>query len=222
MQVLLGISHNGGYAPFIDEILGDHKTHARVSIIEGVPVAPEYAETQVWIVRLEGHLFRAETLRQRGTPQLSEAPLVSPDHSGTSSRATDAGQPPATSSSYATAAAARPATSPPKVTFAFAPKPAKSPRPIGGQNWNPGPRGSTRRSASRIRCWARFRGARRRTGRATTLCSLGNALSNQSASSCTSANRNYKSSKPSSSWHGVCPASSARTASSSDVCTGIM
>ncbi|KAJ0287069.1 hypothetical protein COL154_009205 [Colletotrichum chrysophilum] len=34
-QILLGISHDAGYAPFLDEILQDADTRARVSLIEG-------------------------------------------------------------------------------------------------------------------------------------------------------------------------------------------
>lgn len=66
-QVLVGISHDSGYAPFLDEVLADNYTRRRVSILEGVPTVPALVATNVNIFRMDNELFRTRKLGDRGT-----------------------------------------------------------------------------------------------------------------------------------------------------------
>ncbi|KAK3988167.1 hypothetical protein QBC44DRAFT_106000 [Cladorrhinum sp. PSN332] len=61
-QVILGISHDAGYAPFLDELFQDPAVKVRVTVLEGFPVVRELAATQVHILNLNQVLFRAEKL----------------------------------------------------------------------------------------------------------------------------------------------------------------
>lgn len=63
--MLLGISHDGGYAPFLDEVLADDYTRKRVSILEGIPTAQALVATNVNIFRMEIGLFRTRKLIDR-------------------------------------------------------------------------------------------------------------------------------------------------------------
>lgn len=67
-QILLGISHDAGYAPFIDEVVtpGDR---ARITILEGPPAVRELQNTGLTILNFN-KIFRAEKLvdRQVNTP----------------------------------------------------------------------------------------------------------------------------------------------------------
>lgn len=46
-QVFLGVSHDSGYAPFLDEILQDENTRKRVTVLEGFPTVRELRATGV-------------------------------------------------------------------------------------------------------------------------------------------------------------------------------
>ncbi|KAF3343546.1 Cytochrome c oxidase subunit 7A [Verticillium dahliae VDG2] len=63
-QILLGVSHDAGYAPFLDEILQDHDSRARVTVIEGSPTVRELRDTKVNVIQFE-ELFRADKLINR-------------------------------------------------------------------------------------------------------------------------------------------------------------
>lgn len=67
-QVVLGISHDAGYAPFLDEILQDEGTRRLVTILEGCPTVREIKATNVHIMGQIDTLFRAEKLVDR-TPR---------------------------------------------------------------------------------------------------------------------------------------------------------
>lgn len=63
-KILLGISHDAGYAPFLDEILrSDHITR-RVCIIEGSPVVRELENTGAAILSFD-HIFAKEKFVER-------------------------------------------------------------------------------------------------------------------------------------------------------------
>ena len=66
-QILLGIAHDSGYAPFLDEILRDDATKQRVTVIEGVPVVQDLLSTGVEVLDLEEDLFRRDKLEERVT-----------------------------------------------------------------------------------------------------------------------------------------------------------
>ncbi|KAK3944539.1 hypothetical protein QBC46DRAFT_337578 [Diplogelasinospora grovesii] len=62
-QVILGISHDSGYAPFLDEIFQDEANRRRVTIMEGYPTTRELVATGVNILgNLTEALFRSEKL----------------------------------------------------------------------------------------------------------------------------------------------------------------
>ncbi|KFY25675.1 hypothetical protein V491_01649 [Pseudogymnoascus sp. VKM F-3775] len=66
-QILLGVSHDSGYAPFLDEILRDESTTRRVSIIEGTPIVRELAATGTRVLNFD-HIFRNDKLLERQSP----------------------------------------------------------------------------------------------------------------------------------------------------------
>ncbi|KFZ03886.1 hypothetical protein V502_10579 [Pseudogymnoascus sp. VKM F-4520 (FW-2644)] len=66
-QILLGVSHDAGYAPFLDEILRDDSTTRRVSIIEGTPIVRELAATGTRVLNFD-HIFRNDKLIERQSP----------------------------------------------------------------------------------------------------------------------------------------------------------
>ncbi|KAK0626776.1 hypothetical protein B0T14DRAFT_534862 [Immersiella caudata] len=72
-QVLLGISHDAGYAPFLDELFQDSLTKNIVTVIEGCPTVRELVATDVRIMVLDDTLFRSDKLVDR-TPQMVIAP----------------------------------------------------------------------------------------------------------------------------------------------------
>lgn len=76
-QVFLGISHDAGYAPFLDEILHDDAMFRRVTIIEGSPIVRELAATNLPKVSFPD-IFRAEKLVCRNYQDSSSTiPLTS-------------------------------------------------------------------------------------------------------------------------------------------------
>jgi hypothetical protein len=62
-QILLGVSHDAGYAPFLDEVVTkDDRT--RITIIEGPPIVRELSATGLHILTLN-NIFRAQKLVDR-------------------------------------------------------------------------------------------------------------------------------------------------------------
>lgn len=145
-QVLLGISHDAGYAPFLDEILQDQTTRARVSILEGVSTVRELASTGVHIFKMNNDLFRTDKLVDRSVPSsVANSPAVT---SATRSQPTPPLSTHASSpfSSYSTMAQkVKSASPPPQVVIPLASRSANAgPRQKqqpSQPKWNPGPRG---------------------------------------------------------------------------------
>lgn len=133
-QVLLGISHDAGYAPFLDEVLRDETTRKRVALIEGVHTVNELAATDVAILDLGETLFRREKIIDRSNSVPSTSTASSSPTVSTSSITTA----PTPVSSYAGVATS--ASPPPQITLPFTLKPAKVKKPE-KPVWNPGPRG---------------------------------------------------------------------------------
>ncbi|EGR52856.1 uncharacterized protein TRIREDRAFT_74017 [Trichoderma reesei QM6a] len=77
-HILLGISHDSGYAPFLDETLQSEATRQRISIIEGVATVPDLRATNISIKRLGNELFREDKLHDKiASPQQHSAPAPS-------------------------------------------------------------------------------------------------------------------------------------------------
>lgn len=149
---MLGVSHDSGYASFLDEILRDEASRERVTIVEGVPTHRDLVATNLNIMNLNADLFRVDKLVDR---RLSDAmPLMTP--LTITPPATVAGMSPlpppsatpvsaisngATQSSYATAI--KTATPPPQITLPIPPKQARASvmRREKPPAWNPGQRG---------------------------------------------------------------------------------
>ncbi|KAL7821393.1 hypothetical protein V8C44DRAFT_7815 [Trichoderma aethiopicum] len=69
-HILLGISHDSGYAPFLDETLQSEATRQRISIIEGVATVADLRATNVSIKKLGNELFREDKLHDKvSSPQ---------------------------------------------------------------------------------------------------------------------------------------------------------
>ncbi|KAL1903402.1 hypothetical protein Sste5346_000028 [Sporothrix stenoceras] len=60
--VVLGISHDSGYAPFLDELSSDQSTRHRLRILEGSPTVRELIATNIEIVNFNDTVFRADKL----------------------------------------------------------------------------------------------------------------------------------------------------------------
>ena len=80
-QIVLGISHDAGYAPFLDEVLRDDETRRRITILEGYPTVRELMITNINRLNLNDTLFRSEKLVDKSArlptpPQILNSPPV--------------------------------------------------------------------------------------------------------------------------------------------------
>lgn len=153
-QVILGISHDASYAPYLDEILGDETNMGRITILEGVPLVPDLVALGLNKLNFTLEVFRSDKLIYKSsgnpTPPFSVASPRVPSVAGMSplpppvstpvnlSNAT----PPVGPLSYAKMTQAK-ASPPPQVTLPLQPKPVKPPAPKQEKPvpWNPGARG---------------------------------------------------------------------------------
>ncbi|OAQ73049.1 zinc finger protein [Pochonia chlamydosporia 170] len=141
-HILLGISHDASYAPFLTSTTQDDFSRQRITIIEGTPTAPELLATNIPTIDLANDLFRNE----KSTPAWPLAAWAAGPR--TSSPATSIGSastPGRSSLSYANAASGSP---PPQIslpltarTGASAGRTTKIQIPPQQPDWNPGPRG---------------------------------------------------------------------------------
>ncbi len=155
-QVFLGISHDAGYAPFLDELLRDTDTNDRITVLEGAAIAPELKATGVKVARLPKDLFRGDKLVERTSAYAASAAIAR-----TASPAGSVSSSGANSSTISYANAITNGTPPPVMSLPLAPsKPsprskstAASPPATNGAaaqyqtippqqpDWNPGARG---------------------------------------------------------------------------------
>jgi hypothetical protein len=133
-QVILGISHDAGYAPFLDELFQDASLRVRVTVLEGIPTVRELAATGANILNLNDRLFRSEKLVDRALPEpfIPAAPASLEIKVTTASITSVSAPTPATSATSTPAQAAattyaravKNPTPPPQITLPLAPKPA--------------------------------------------------------------------------------------------------
>ncbi|KAL8407668.1 hypothetical protein RB594_006483 [Gaeumannomyces avenae] len=141
-QVVLGVSHDSGYAPFLDEVLRDEQSKNMITILEGFPTVRDIAATGVNRVNFTNDLFRSDKLVDR-LP--SNAPP--PGLAGATSPTPINSVPGVSSYAGVTAVSASPplphaAPPPPTLNIPLAPKPsANASRGAKPPPWNPGPRG---------------------------------------------------------------------------------
>lgn len=164
-QILLGISHDNGYAPFLDEVLRDELTRRQVTILEGVPTVKDLVATGANIFQDDTDLFKKDKLINRsplertstfertmslefsasssmtGSPQATSTTTVSTPPMGTNSPSTSwAGM----------AQKTKPASPPPVITLPLANRTVSSKTKLSRatpppssilDKWNPGGRG---------------------------------------------------------------------------------
>lgn len=163
----MGISHDAGYAPFLDELFHDEQTRHRITILEGFPTTRELVATEAQILNLNETLFRSEKLVDRSQSQSLRHPTppglspgvigsgVPSNNSVTSNNsvntpATSTTSTPATAPATTYARAIGNASPPPQITLPIQPRPVTNTRPSQqaaaaakkeAVTWNPGPRG---------------------------------------------------------------------------------
>jgi hypothetical protein len=148
-QIILGISHDSGYAPFVDEILQDEGIRRRITILEGYPTVKDLVSAGLHILNLNETIFRPDRLVDRTivnpSPPASHYGSVTPT--------------PAAAAATTYAAITSSTSPPPQITRPLAPKappPANRKTSNTGKTnaaatatptttaltaWNPGPRG---------------------------------------------------------------------------------
>lgn len=150
-QILLGVSHDAGYAPFLDEILKDDTTRKRITVLEGIPTIRDIASTGVHVFRLADDLFRTEKLIDRSVisppPPTANGNGSSPKSSVLTPNSGVSSAVPSPFSTFAQAISskAKPASPPPQITMPLAPRSAnvgkKTLQQQQQRGWKPGPRG---------------------------------------------------------------------------------
>lgn len=156
MHVLLGISHDASYAPFLGELYRDDANRQRLSMIEGAPAAPELVATNIHTLDLGMDIFRSDRCDDRNHAvwplgAWAVAASSDPRTSSPTVSARSASTPGQSSLSYASAASAgheNCSPPPPPLTLPFPLKPIARPIrahyqqiPPQQPDWNPGPRG---------------------------------------------------------------------------------
>jgi hypothetical protein len=131
------VSHDAGYAPFLDEVLREENRH-RITILEGFPTVRELQATKVNILNLSQDLFRSDKLVDRTAAAFAH-PIAPPPGLVVTST-------PAASLSYATITSS--ASPPPLMSLPLG-KITGNASSVRGQtrsvpaqpSWSPGPRG---------------------------------------------------------------------------------
>ncbi|KAI1095205.1 hypothetical protein F5B19DRAFT_489749 [Rostrohypoxylon terebratum] len=126
-RVILGVGHNAGYKPYLEDLMRTEDTEKRLRILEAAPTVPAILDLGIDVINCH-HLFRIEKIVQKFPKLPTIHPLPAPS----------------TGTSYAAVAQPKNAPPPPEVKLPIAiKKPASSAQlvlslPMG---WNPGPRG---------------------------------------------------------------------------------
>lgn len=131
-QILLGISHDPGYASVLDQLADDTGTKQRLTILEGCATVEELVATGITITSIRT-MFRSDKLKVKASG--SETPQST----------TSSGKP--AGASYAAMAQTTGVGPAPTVTLPIplrktpsSARPSKAPAPMPAP-WNPGPRG---------------------------------------------------------------------------------
>lgn len=151
----MGISHDAGYAPFLDQTLSDNNLRQRVTILKGVPLVQELEVLNFNVIDFTKDIFRSTKLVDRANngqanngqaknglpspPLVKTQPALTPATSHAS-----VSPPPGAPDSGSWAKVTRKATPPPQLTLPLPSKQTKnrSNKPALLQStWEPGPRG---------------------------------------------------------------------------------
>ncbi|KAI6085100.1 hypothetical protein F4821DRAFT_241558 [Hypoxylon rubiginosum] len=129
--ILMGVSHDGSYAPYLDHLIHDDTGKQRIAVLEGCPTVEDIVATGITITSFKT-IFRSDKLRVP-SPQI-ETPT-------TTTTAQTMSPPPSVSYAAITQTKASP---PPQITLPIPLKrantPARTLKPF-TPAWNPGPRG---------------------------------------------------------------------------------
>ncbi|KAI1449352.1 hypothetical protein F5Y02DRAFT_413863 [Annulohypoxylon stygium] len=126
-QVIMGVGHDSGYRPYLEELMRTEDTMNRITILEGVPTVQAILSLRIDILYCR-HLFRTERIM----PKLPESP--------TSCRSPT----PTPGTSYAAIAQTKNAPPPPEIKLPIhlkKPAPPAHVTQFASLKWNPGPRG---------------------------------------------------------------------------------
>jgi hypothetical protein len=162
-QVILGISHDAGYAPFLDELFQDPSLRVRVTVLEGIPTVREVAATGVNILNMNDSLFRSEkpvpnadlvpcspvtpvALPHYGpvSPAGAKTMTTSDTSTGIPTPSTSATSTPGQVTATTYALAVKNPSPPPPISSTqpkLTPMSPTRPQPAKSTIWNPGPRG---------------------------------------------------------------------------------
>ncbi|EAQ86938.1 hypothetical protein CHGG_08191 [Chaetomium globosum CBS 148.51] len=162
-KVILGISHDAGYAPFLDELFQDPSLRVRVTVLEGIPTVREVAATGVNILNMNDSLFRSEkpvpnadlvpcspvtpvALPHYGpvSPAGAKTMTTSDTSTGIPTPSTSATSTPGQVTATTYALAVKNPSPPPPISSTqpkLTPMSPTRPQPAKSTIWNPGPRG---------------------------------------------------------------------------------
>jgi hypothetical protein len=129
---MLGISHDAGYAPFLDETLQNEATRQRISIIEGVNTVPDLVATNIKIEKLGDGLFRDDKLSGKFPTLAQMASSQAP--SRTASPAVSSGSSQVRTPNMSYAGIVSNASPPPQITLPFT-LPRKQQTQSGTASW---------------------------------------------------------------------------------------
>ncbi|KAM0247873.1 hypothetical protein ACHAQJ_009689 [Trichoderma viride] len=142
-HIMLGISHDAGYAPFLDETLQSEATRQRISIIEGVTTVSDLVATNIRIEKLGNGLFRDDKLSDKSpslfqtasaSSQMTSATLPAQTiASRTASPAISAGSSQTRTPNMSYAGIVSSASPPPQITLPFTL--ARKPTQSGSGSW---------------------------------------------------------------------------------------
>ncbi|KAH7021115.1 uncharacterized protein B0I36DRAFT_367558 [Microdochium trichocladiopsis] len=147
-QILLGVSHDRGFTPFIEGVVAEEELNKRVTVLEGQPTHQKIRSTGVNIIAFD-RIFRADAPADKPPPprsntSSSSAAVSTPESVPAAPASIPAA---ATSAPMTWATITRKATPPPVITLPIPLKTAAPARSVSANktppqpNWNPGPRG---------------------------------------------------------------------------------
>ncbi|KAK2590121.1 hypothetical protein QQS21_012201 [Conoideocrella luteorostrata] len=152
-HILMGISHDAQYASFLDDLGQEDFDRQRLTIIEGAPIVPDLAATNICTMELGNDLFRNDKHIDKNSSTWPIGPWVAGPRTASPAASIGSASTPSRSSlSYAnaanTASTAQNSPPPPQMILPIPPKPIARPAKVQYQqippqqpDWDPGYRG---------------------------------------------------------------------------------
>ncbi|KAF4447780.1 c-x8-c-x5-c-x3-h zinc finger protein [Fusarium austroafricanum] len=153
-HIMLGIGHDAGYAPFLDQLLENNESPRCVSLLRGGPMVRELEKSGFKTLELEGSIFRTTKLVEKSQPltqkpsaqrtesiKIQSSPATMPTQAAVLTPATSTAS---MSPPHTWAKVTKSASPPPKLTMPLPPKQDKN-KAVNKTRvqpaWSPGPRG---------------------------------------------------------------------------------